>query len=85
MSFHEVLQHRGDFFLEWQVVRPDDPGSQALEAGVVEGVDLALVDRLEEVQRSLEIAVASVDVGAVVQQEIHDLEFKQFNSDYFFQ
>ena len=76
MSFDEAFQHRGDLVLEREVVLRDDPGGQALEAGELERVDLAIRNHLEEVDGSLGRGVPGVDVSSVLQEKLDNLEFK---------
>ena len=78
MSLDEAFQHRGDLVLEREVVLRDDPGGQALEAGELERVDLAIRNHLEEVDGSLGRGVPGVDVSSVLQEKLDNLEFKNW-------
>ena len=77
VSFEESFEHRRNFVLVGEVVFNDDPGCQALEGGELEGVDFAIRNHLQEVDRTLEQGVASVDVGAIFKQNFDNLKLKK--------
>ena len=78
VGFDESLEHCRDFVLVGKVVLDDDPGRQALEGGELEGVDLRVRIHPQEVDRTLEDGVASVDVGAVFEKDFDNLKKKKY-------
>ena len=77
MDLHKVLQHLWHLPLEVQAVLGDGGGGQAAEGGELQRVDLAAGDGLEEVGGALGAGVAGVDVGAVRQKKLNDLDGKK--------
>lgn len=80
MGLNKVLQQLGHLSPVRETVLGDDGGREAAQGGEVQGVDLAAGDGLQHVGRALGARVADVDMGAVGEQQVDDLEGQEDNN-----